>query len=64
MRHHIEIKNYGENKDQGLNKTQTNLIQGALNWRSKEAHQIKKKASKVFMLSCEEVVNDKLMKDI
>ena len=40
------------------------MITGALNWRTTTANEVYKKANKVYMLSCDRVVNDDLMKEV
>jgi metal transporter CNNM len=62
---HIETKEFGRNGTVGLNKDQTKMIKGVLvDWRTTTANQVYKKVAKVYMLSCERVVNEDLMKEI
>lgn len=64
LKGHIETKNWGRNHTVGLNKVQTSMITGALNWRTTTAHEVYKKVHKVYMLSCDRVVNEDLMLEI
>lgn len=64
IKDHIECKDFGNNQTVGLNKVQTGMITGALNWRTTTANQVYKKASKIYMLSCDRVVNEDLMKEV
>lgn len=40
------------------------MITGALNWRTTMANQVFKKASKIFMLSSQRIVNEDLLMEI
>ena len=62
---HIETKGFGKNVSVGLNMHQTKMIKGVLvDWRTTTANQVYKKAAKIYMLSCERVVNEELMREI
>jgi CBS domain containing-hemolysin-like protein len=40
------------------------MISGALNWKTTTANQVYKKIAKIYMLSCSQVVNEDLLKEI
>lgn len=60
----MNVEDYGSNRDQGLDPIQAQMSKAIINKTRGKAEDALKQIKKVFMIGCDTIVNENLMKEI